>query len=120
MNEIKRRRYLWGLKAERMAALWLKLKGYQILETRYKSPAGEIDLIAKKGRMLVAVEVKARATWDQGAESITEHQKRRIVRGFESYLSRSYQGANYDVRFDVILISPWSWPHHIQNAWMAR
>jgi len=119
MRNIKRKRYLWGLQAERIAAFWLQLKGYQILETRYKSPVGEIDLIAKRGNTLVAIEVKARTTREAALESIKEHQKRRIVRGFESYLSRSYQGSNFDVRFDVILITPWSWPSHIQHAWMA-
>ena len=57
----RRTAYLFGQKAETLAALWLRLKGYRILARRFRAPPGEIDLVARRGRVLALVEVKARA-----------------------------------------------------------
>ena len=86
----KRRSKHWnrGVWAERWASVWLQLKGYHIRERRYKTFVGEIDLIAQRGSLLVAVEVKARPTLREGLESITTKQQQRIQRTMQLYLTR--------------------------------
>lgn len=105
-----------GKLAEYGASWLLRLKGYAILERRFKSPFGEIDLIAKRGRTLIAVEVKYRDTLALAAESLTFHQRCRITRAMECYSLRVRFPIEI-IRFDAILISPYKWPMHIKNAW---
>jgi len=114
----RKRAYLKGARAEWIAALYLQLKGYEILEKRFKTPMGEIDLLARKGKMLVAVEVKTRDTLEQASMAVTSLQKRRIEKALLFYLA----GKTYslDLRFDVVLLSPWKWPYHIQGAWIVQ
>ena len=111
-------RYRRGLKAERLAAWYLRLKGYRILDTRMKTPVGEIDLIARRGKSLVFVEVKARGTIDTALESVKTHQSRRIVRAAEFYLA-GYRGKTPDIRFDVIAIQSPFRVKHIRAAFTA-
>lgn len=110
--------YKRGLLAEYGAAWLLRLKGYSILEQRFKTYGGEIDLIAKRGKTLIAVEVKYRDTLMLAAESITRNQRRRIVRALELYRHQTRCRVE-NIRFDAILFSPYKWPMHIQNAWQA-
>ena len=105
-----------GHLAELLAALLLQLKGYRILRRRYKTPLGEIDLIAARGRTLVAVEVKYRTALDQAGEAITLKQRKRIERAFLLYLQNLRRKPD-QIRFDAILLSPYKWPRHLQNAW---
>ena len=120
MTALSRRAgYRLGLRAETVAALYLRLKGYRILARRYASPLGEIDLVARRGTSLVFVEVKARATLDAAAESIRHMQRARIVRAAEAYLSRHPQYANHFARFDAILIAPGRLPRHLVSAFDA-
>lgn len=114
----RKRAYLKGQWAEKIAAFYLRLKGYKILENRFKTPVGEIDLLARKGKMLVAVEVKRRATLEEASLALTSFQKKRIERAFLYYLRR--RPFPLDLRFDVVLISPWKWPCHIQGAWSSH
>jgi putative endonuclease len=115
----RRAAYTLGLRAETIAALYLRLKGYRVLARRYASPVGEIDLVAKKGDTLVFVEVKARATLDAAAESIRLMQQARIVRGAEAYLSRHPSYVNHFLRFDAVLIAPGRLPRHLKSAFDA-
>jgi putative endonuclease len=115
----RRRAYGLGLRAETLAALLLRLKLYRIIARRLAEGGGEIDLVAVRGRMLVFVEVKARADFTAAAEAVTPMQRRRIVRGAESFLARRPAYGGYDVRFDVILVAPRRWPRHIANAFDA-
>jgi putative endonuclease len=105
-----------GHLAELLAALLLQLKGYHIVKRRYKTPLGEIDLIAMRGRTLVAVEVKYRASLDQASEAITFKQRKRIEKALTLYL-RNLKHQPDQIRFDAILFSPYKWPKHLQNAW---
>jgi putative endonuclease len=105
-----------GRLAELLAALLLQLKGYRIMKRRYKTPLGEIDLIAARGRTLVAVEVKYRTTLDQATEAITPKQRKRIERALSLYL-RNLRRQPDQIRFDAVLLSPYKWPRHLQNAW---
>lgn len=102
--------------AETVAGLLLQAKGYRILARRYKSPVGEIDLIARRRRRLTFVEVKLRATIDDAAWSVSAHQQNRIIRAAEHWVSRQPQHAALDIAFDVILLAPWTAPRHLQDA----
>jgi len=106
-----------GRRAEWLAALSLMLKGYAILKLRYKTPLGEIDLIARKGRTLVFVEVKARGTVDAAITSVTPKARERISRAAESWQGKYPALADYETRFDVIAVRPWKWPTHFRHAW---
>lgn len=105
-----------GRSAERLAALFLRMKGYRIIARRWRTPVGEIDLVVKRGRALVFVEVKARATTDAGVEAITPTARARIARAGEAWLTRYPAAAALHLRFDVIVIAPRRWPHHIVGA----
>lgn len=110
-------RYRLGLRAESLAALYLRLKFYRIIARRYRTPIGEIDLIARRGKMLCFVEVKARASLDDAAFALTSRSQARIVRAAESYLSRHPQPMNMDLRFDLVLVAPGFRIRHLDNAW---
>ncbi|RED51437.1 YraN family protein [Aestuariispira insulae] len=115
------RNYQKGLKAERRAVWWLRLKGYRILGSRVKTPVGEIDLLAKRGTVLVAVEVKTRPHIADAMEAIPPRQWQRIAKALEWWLAghqqKSFSNKPPDLRFDAVFISPGSWPRHIRDAW---
>ena len=111
----KKRAYLKGKRGEWIASLYLRCKGYEILENRFKTPVGEIDLLVRKGTTLVAVEVKSRDSLEKAAFSITFSQQRRIEQALLYYLTRKCLPVN--LRFDVILMAPWRWPYHVVGAW---
>ncbi len=91
-------------------------KGFRIAARRWRSPAGEIDLIARRGNLLVFVEVKARERLDDAAYSVTERQQRRIAAAAASWLAENPDDASRDIRFDALLIAPGRWPRHITAA----
>jgi putative endonuclease len=109
--------YKFGLLAETIAALFLKVKFYQILAKRMRNFAGEIDLIARRGKTIIFVEVKARKILDESFEVLTNYQQARIKKTAELYLSQHSKFQNYDVRFDLIIFTPFRLPIHIKNAW---
>ncbi len=108
-----------GLSAESRAAMLLIAKAYRIAARRWKTPVGEIDIVARRRRTLVFVEVKARNTLDAAAESVTERSKRRIIAAAEFWLAQHPDDAGCDIRFDVILVAPGTLPRHIGNAFDA-
>jgi putative endonuclease len=108
-----------GLSAESRAAMLLIAKGYRILARRWKTPFGEIDIVARRRGALVFVEVKARAHADDAAEAVTERGKRRIVAAAELWLAHNPDDARRDIRFDVMLVTPGRMPQHIANAFDA-
>ncbi len=108
-----------GLTAESRAAMMLIAKGHRIAARRWKTPFGEIDIVARRRRDLVFVEVKARETIDAAAEAVTERTKRRILDAAEFWLAQHGDDANCFIRFDVILIAPGKLPRHIANAFDA-
>ena len=105
-----------GISAESRAAAWLIAHGYRIMARRFKSPMGEIDIIAARRTTLIFVEVKARATLDDAALSITERQKQRIAAAAEIWLAGNPMPAIRDMRFDVVLVAPGKLPRHIPSA----
>src|SRR5262245_65734535 len=105
-----------GLSAETRAAALLLAKGYRIVARRWQSPVGEIDLVARRGRLLVFVEVKARGALDDAAEAVTPRQRRRIGAAAKAWLARHAEDLQRDIRFDAVLVAPWRWPRHIPAA----
>ncbi len=108
-----------GLSAESRAAVLLVAKGYRIVARRGKTPLGEIDIVARRRKTLVFVEVKARERADEAAEAVTERAKRRIIAAADLWLGHSPEDAQRDIRFDVILVTPGRMPQHIANAFDA-
>lgn len=118
----KNNSYSKGKFAESYIAFWLRLKGYRILETRFKTSVGEIDLIAFKKNQLIAIEVKARKNEETARHAITETQWRRIARSTQWYLKTNNKYHDVDIRFDAVFLLPLNklshlLPIHIQNAW---
>jgi putative endonuclease len=108
-----------GLSAESRAAMLLIAKAYRIVARRWKTPVGEIDIVAWRRRDLVFAEVKARDHLDDAAEAVTERSKRRIIAAAEYWLAHYPDGAQSFIRFDVILVAPGKMPRHIANAFDA-
>ena len=108
-----------GLSAESRAAALLMAKGYRILAKRFKTPHGEIDLVARKRNLLVFVEVKARARLDDAAYAVTPRQQQRIIDAAQGWLMVHPEHAEFDLRFDAILIAPRHLPRHLLAAFDA-
>jgi putative endonuclease len=108
-----------GLSAESRAAMLLIAKAYRIVARRWKTPFGEIDIVARRRRALVFVEVKARANVDDAAEAVTERGKSRIIGAAEYWLASHPDDVNAEIRFDVILVAPGKMPRHIASAFDA-
>jgi putative endonuclease len=108
-----------GLSAESRAALLLMAKAYRIVARRWKTPFGEIDIVARRRNELVFVEVKARENFDDAAEAVTERSKQRIVSAAELWLAHRPADGQCAIRFDVILVVPGKLPRHIVNAFDA-
>lgn len=114
----RRRAYFRGRAAEFLAASALRMKGYHIVTRGYRKPFGEIDIIARRNNMLIAVEVKARARIAEAAEAVSPKQKRRISRALEAFVMERPKFTGFNIRFDVLLVtSLWQWPRHIEGAW---
>jgi putative endonuclease len=116
-SEKRRRADRAGRLAETLCALSLRLRGYRILDRRFRTPVGELDIVARRGRALVFVEVKARASLALAAESIAARQRYRVERAAGAYLALHPQLAQLDARFDAMLVAPRRWPRHIVDAW---
>jgi putative endonuclease len=115
----------FGQLAELLARAYLRCKGYRILAKNLRNRYGEIDIIAKRGKTLIAVEVKARRSMEACAEAVTPWQRQRIARALEAALAAKSAGLAraqadnmpLDIRFDVIWLAHWAWPVHIKDAW---
>ncbi|MBC6441008.1 MAG: YraN family protein [Rhodospirillales bacterium] len=105
----------WGRSAERLAIFALACKGYRIVARRWRAPSGEIDLVARKGRLLVAVEVKARRGGDE--HPVTLRQWLRIAKALEAYIAHNPALSQLDRRYDLVVVAPWRWPRHTPDAW---
>lgn len=106
-----------GRRAERIAAWYLRLKGYGILARRFRGPVGEIDLVVRRRGWLVFVEVKARTDDDAGFEAVGPKSRARIARAAEAWIARYPAAGAMKLRFDVIVVAPgFSWPRHLRNA----
>jgi putative endonuclease len=108
-----------GLSAESRAAALLMAKGYRILAKRFRTPHGEIDLVAKKRNLIAFIEVKARASLDEAAYAVTPRQQQRIIAAAQGWLVAHPEHAEFDLRFDAVLIAPRHLPRHLLAAFDA-
>ena len=112
-----------GKLAEDIAAFCLMCKGYKIVARNYVTGrgtrAGEIDIIAAKGKTLIFVEVKKRPTRTQARYAIDGKNQTRVVRASAVFLARRPQYQNYAIRYDAVIYGNSLWPTHIQNAWQV-
>jgi len=104
-----------GRRGETLAAWYLRCKGWRIVARRVKTPRGEIDLVARRGRTLAFVEVKWRRSAAELALALDAYRLRRVVAAAEAVAPR-FAGAGDTVRIDAILLAPGRWPRHIANA----
>jgi putative endonuclease len=105
-----------GLSAESRAAAYLIAKGYRILAKRFRTPYGEIDLVARRRNLIAFVEVKARARLDDAAWAVTPRQQQRIINAAQAWLMTHPEHAEFEMRFDAMLIAPRSLPRHLLAA----
>lgn len=111
--------YRRGHRGEALAALLLQLKLYRIRDRRFKTPLGEIDLVAEKNGAIIFVEVKQRAANAEEGLTFAAINRERIIRAAQLWLVRNPDAAGRDFRFDVILLAPGRWPRHLINAFPA-
>lgn len=105
-----------GRRAEWLAALALVLKGYRISALRYKTPVGEIDLVARKGDLIAFVEVKARRDLTAGVDAVSYASQRRIAAAGEIFIGNQPESTRLSWRHDIVVVSPWRWPVHLKDA----
>jgi putative endonuclease len=108
-----------GLSAESRAAAYLMAKGYRILARRFRTPHGEIDIVARRRQLLAFVEVKARRSLNDAAYAVTPRQQLRIIAAAQGWLMAHPEHAAFELRFDAILIAPRRLPRHLPGAFDA-
>jgi putative endonuclease len=108
-----------GLSAESRAAVYLMAKGYRILAKRFRTPYGEIDIVARRRNLVAFVEVKARGSLDEAAYAVTPRQQARIIEAAQAWLMAHPEHAEFDLRFDAMLIAPRRLPRHLPAAFDA-
>lgn len=107
-----------GRGAETLACWWLRLHGWRILARRARVPGGEVDIVARRGKIVAFVEVKARASESVAAMSLDAWRIRRVVVAAER-LAQRYQKAEDDIRIDAIFVVPGRLPRHVPNIWQG-
>jgi putative endonuclease len=108
-----------GLSAETRAAAFLMAKGYRVLAKRFRTPYGEIDIVARRRNLVAFVEVKARASLDEAAYAVTPRQQQRIIAAAQAWLMAHPEHAEFELRFDAVLIAPRRLPRHLLAAFDA-
>ena len=106
-----------GRRAEALAALALRLKGWRILARNMRNGAGEVDIIARRGTTLIFVEVKARLSETAALDAVSWTAQARIQSAGEHWLSRHPEHADCGWRCDVVTVTPWRWPVHHEDVW---
>jgi putative endonuclease len=104
-----------GRRGERIAALWLMLKGYRILARRYGGKGGEIDLIARRGAVVIFVEVKARADLEAAAIAVTASKARLMQRRIALWVAQNPWASGLTLRADAVFLGRGRWPRHEPN-----
>lgn len=109
-----------GHRSEWLAAWALRLKGWRIVEKRFKTKTGEVDLIARKRDLIIMVEVKARASLIEAMDAVTPTAQRRIEAAGDIWLARQTDFAKLSVRYDLIAVLPRKWPVHVERLFDGR
>ena len=108
-----------GISAESRAAACLIARGYRILARRFRTPHGEIDIVARRRNLIAFVEVKARASLDDAAYAVMPRQQQRIIAAAQGWLAAHPEHAELELRFDAMLIAPRHLPRHVIAAFDA-
>ena len=109
-----------GRRAVTAALWWLRAKGYRLVVRNYKCPLGEIDMIARKGHLLVFVEVKYRPDKARSQAAVSTHQWQRIARAAQYFAAHHRAFQTHKWGFDMVACAPRQWPHHIADCWRMR
>ena len=115
-SKSKRRAEHWGRLSEALCALLLRLKGYRVLGRNLRTPEGEIDILARRGRILAVIEVKSRDEALVAGESVTPAKQRRLLRAARYLMGRMADSAGLSIRFDAMLVSKRG-VSHVIDAW---
>jgi putative endonuclease len=115
----RRRAQRRGRLAEWLCLWHLRLRGWHIVARDWRCPSGEIDILARRGKVLAVIEVKSRGELAIAASALAPRQRRRIVRAAEAFLTQRSDLAGLDLRFDVMLVAPLHLPRHWRGAWRA-
>ncbi|MNX74468.1 hypothetical protein D3C86_1059090 [compost metagenome] len=105
-----------GHAAEWIAALWLMLKGYQILAFRLKGRGGEIDILARRGRILAVVEVKRRRTIEAAILSLGAEQHGRLAAAGQAVARSRPSLQGLTLRIDMVALAPGRFPRHLRGV----
>ncbi len=116
MKASRREREQGGRRAETLACWGVRLKGWKILARRVKTPLGEVDVVARRGRTVAFVEVKARASASDAALALDEYRLRRVAAAAQALAHRFARDGD-DVRIDAVFIVPRRLPRHMANVW---
>ena len=116
----RRRAQRRGHRGEWLASLALMLKGFRILDRRYRTRLGEIDLIARRGDLVLIVEVKVRPTLVEAMEAVARLSERRIDAAADLWLARQPDHGRLSIRFDMVAVLPRRWPVHVENIFQGR
>jgi putative endonuclease len=108
-----------GRSAETIACWYLRLHGWRILARRARVPGGEVDVVARRGRTVAFIEVKARADDDAAAFALDDYRLRRVVVAAERLAPRYIRDGD-DFRIDALFVVPGRWPRHLANVWQGR
>ncbi|MBX3530567.1 MAG: YraN family protein [Rhizobiaceae bacterium] len=108
-----------GHRGEWLAAMALRAKGFRIVAKRFRTPLGEIDLIARRGDLVAMVEVKVRPTLLEAMDAVGRMSQRRIEAAADLWLSRQRDHARLSIRFDMVAVLPWRWPVHVPDAFQG-
>ncbi len=114
------RHYRRGHRGEWLAAMALRLKGYRIVAKRYRTPLGEIDLIARRGDLVAIVEVKVRNSLAEAMDAVGRMSQRRIDGAADLWLARQDDRARLSVRYDLVAVLPRCWPVHVPDIFRGR
>ena len=105
-----------GHVSEYLAALYLLAKGYRICAIRFRTPLGEIDIVARRGDLVACVEVKARRDVDSAVAAVTGETARRIRAAGDLWLARQPDAGRLSLRCDIVAVRPWRIPRHFEGA----
>lgn len=114
------RAFRLGHRGEWLAALALRLKGYRIVATRYRTRLGEIDIIARRGDLVAIVEVKARNSLAEAMDAVGPYAARRIEAAADLWRMKQRDHARLSIRFDLVAILPRRWPVHVEGLFEGR
>jgi putative endonuclease len=116
MSRARREARTFGLRAETLASLWLRMKLFEIVARNFTVPGGEIDIVARRGDLIAFVEVKARPRLEIAQEAISAVKIARISRAARFWLARNRWAAGFSLRGDAVFIAPGRTPLHVADA----